>query len=123
MPTNAAPAGPTHELPGARFTTLASPATGSTESSVWRLELDPGNEPVTHQVTREEVIVALAGRAVATLGPATVAVGPGDTIVVPAGVDFALAADAGPFTALAVLPVGGQAVVGDGAPFTPPWAQ
>ena len=39
MTVRHAPAQPTHELPGARFTTLISPRCGSTETSVWLLEL------------------------------------------------------------------------------------
>ena len=47
----------------------------------------------------------------------------GDALVVPAGVEFAVAA-AGPepFRAVVCLPVGGQAVLPGGEPFTPPWA-
>ena len=49
---------------------------------------------------------------------------PGDVVVVPAAVDFEIAAGAAePFRALCCLPVGGQAMVADGAPFTPPWAE
>lgn len=48
----------------------------------------------------------------------------GDAIVVPAGVEFELAnAGAVPLRLVCCLPVGGQGVIGDGAPFTPPWAE
>jgi mannose-6-phosphate isomerase-like protein (cupin superfamily) len=47
----------------------------------------------------------------------------GDSLVVPAGAAFSLSnPGASVFEAVVVLPVGGQAVVGDEAPFTPPWA-
>ena len=48
----------------------------------------------------------------------------GDSIVVPAGAPFSLSNDgSGDLRLLCCLPVGGQARVGDGEPFTPPWAQ
>ena len=48
----------------------------------------------------------------------------GDTIVVPARVDFDIANDTGePLELICCQPVGGQACLDDGALFTPPWAQ
>ena len=124
MPVLPAPVRPTHELPGARFTTLASPLRGSTETSVWMLELDAGAEPVPHRVTREEVFVALEGEAIATLDGVAHTVRAGQTLALPPDVQFTLVATGPtPFLALVCLPVGGQAVVAGGDPFTPPWAQ
>ena len=124
MPVLTPPTAPTHELPGAKFTTLASPRTGSAETSVWRLELLPGAEPVPHTMTREEIFVALEGSARATLDGVTQLVDAGDTLVLPAGVDFTLvAAGDVPFRAIVCLPVGGQGCLAGGAPFTPPWAE
>src|ERR1700712_1645852 len=105
MAVLAAPPAPTHQLPGARFTSLATPSRGSTDTSVWIVELAPGHAGAPHRLTREEGCVVLAGRAEVTrAGPASTA-GPGDAIVVPAGVLFALAA-AGtePLRALCCLP-------------------
>ena len=119
-----APDAPIHELPGARFTTLASPSRGSAETSVWRLELLPEADPVPHRVTREEIFVALEGEAVALLDGAEHRVRAGDSLVLPAGVEFSLRAEGqGPFAALVCLPVGGQAALAGGEPFTPPWAR
>jgi quercetin dioxygenase-like cupin family protein len=124
MPVLPAPDRPTHELPGARFTTLASPLRGTTETSVWMLELDAGAEPVPHRVTREEVFVALEGEAIATLDGVTHRIRTGQTLALPPDVQFTLAATGPtPFRALVCLPVGGQAVVAGGDPFTPPWAR
>jgi hypothetical protein len=48
----------------------------------------------------------------------------GDAVVLPAGVDFSLAAaGAEPFKAIVCLPVGGQAALTGGDAFTPPWAE
>ena len=119
-----APATHTHELPGARFTSLATPSRGSTDTSVWLVELEPGHPSQPHRLTREEVFVVLAGRAEVQLDGAVSTAGTGDAIVVPAGVPFALAADGEePLRALCCLPVGGQGRLGEGEPFTPPWAQ
>jgi quercetin dioxygenase-like cupin family protein len=123
MPVLHAPDAPIHELPGARFTTLASPSRGSAETSVWRLELRPEADPVPHRVTREEIFVALEGEAVALLDGAEHRLRAGDSLVLPPGVEFSLRAEGrGPFSALVCLPVGGQAALAGGEPFTPPWA-
>src|SRR3954467_12872595 len=58
-----APPGPTHELPGTRFTSLATPSRGSAETAVWTVEIDPGTPVTPHSLTREEVFVVLDGAA------------------------------------------------------------
>ena len=119
-----APPAPTHELGGARFTSLATPSRGSTDTSVWLVELEPGHPAQPHRLTREEVFVVLDGRAQVHLDGAVSTAGAGDAIVVPAGVPFALAAEGeGPLRALCCLPVGGQGQLPGGEPFTPPWAE
>lgn len=124
MPVLAAPPTHTHELPGARFTSLATPSRGSTDTSVWRVEIDPGVPAAAHSVTREEVFVVLEGTARVRLGADEHLAGPGAAIVVPAGVPFALAAAGDtPMRAVCLLPVGGQAQLPGEEPFTPPWAQ
>jgi mannose-6-phosphate isomerase-like protein (cupin superfamily) len=114
---------PTHEMHGVTFTALTSPSRGSSETSVWQVELPAGTAGMPHEMTREEVLVVLSGRAQVQLGDVTRQAGAGDTIVVPAGVQFGLANSGDePLRAIACLPVGGQACLGDQA-FTPPWAQ
>ena len=123
MPLIPALAARAHELHGARFVTLASPSLGAAETSVWRVVLPPDLPPTEHRVTREEVFVVLAGRGVATLDGVAHALAPGDALVLPADVAFTLRADGpAPLEALVCFPVGGQAVIGDAPPFTPPWA-
>jgi quercetin dioxygenase-like cupin family protein len=124
MPVLPAPSSHTHELPGARFTSLATPSRGSAETSVWTVEIAPGAPGAPHRLTREEVFVVLEGQAEVGLGGATSVAGPGDAIVVPGDTSFTLAAAGDePLRALCILPVGGQAQHGDGEPFTPPWAE
>ena len=123
MPVLPAPATPTHDLGGARFTSLATPTSGSTDTSVWLVEIDAGTPATPHELTREEVFVVLSGRAAVRIDDRDQVAGPGDAIVVPSGVPFALApVGAEPLRALCCLPVGGQARLPGGEPFTPPLA-
>jgi mannose-6-phosphate isomerase-like protein (cupin superfamily) len=118
-----APSEPTHELGGARFTSLATPSRGTSETCVWLVEIAEGTQATPHRLTREEVFVVLDGRAEVRLGDERSEAGPGDAIVVPAGVPFALQPAAGSgLRALCVLPAGGQAVLADGVAFAPPWS-
>lgn len=124
MPFIAAADAPAFELHGARFTGLASPSRGATENAVWLVTLTDTGQAVTHTLSREETLVCIAGRATARLGDASHDLTPGSALVIPAGVDFSIRnADATPFEAVAVLPVGGQATIAGQAPFTPPWAR
>ena len=123
MPVLSAPSSPTHSLPGARFTSLATPRRGSTDTSVWRVELSPGTPATPHQLTREEVFVILSGRARVRLGDDEREATAGDAIVVPRDTPFSIeAAGDQPVHALCCMPVGGQARLAGGDPFVPPWA-
>ncbi|HUR23327.1 MAG TPA: cupin domain-containing protein [Acidimicrobiales bacterium] len=119
-----APTSPTHELGGTRFTSLATPALGATDTAVWTVEILPGTPATPHSLTREEVFVVLEGTASVRIAGAADEAGAGDAIVVPAGAMFELSnAGAEPLRMLCCLPVGGQARLADGSTFTPPWAQ
>jgi quercetin dioxygenase-like cupin family protein len=123
MPVLTRPSAPTHDIGGARFTSLATPQRGSVDTSVWIVEIDPDTPATPHSLTREEIFVVLDGQASVRFDGAHHTAAVGDTIVLPAGVAFELSnASAGPLRLLAVLPVGGQAQLGDGTLFTPPWA-
>jgi mannose-6-phosphate isomerase-like protein (cupin superfamily) len=123
MPIIQAPLAPTHEMAGARFTSLATPSRGSSDTSVWTVEISPGAPGVPHTLTREEVFVVLAGDASVRIGLEEQAAGPGDAIVVPVDTPFELTnKGAEVLRLLCCMPVDGQACV-DGTTFTPPWAQ
>ena len=110
-------------IPNIMFTSRAAPASGSTENSVWQIRVAPKTPGAIHQLTREEIIVAISGQATVTLGEQKVKINAGDTVIVPPHVDFGLANEGNTdFEGLAILGVGGQAVMGGEAPFTPPWA-
>jgi quercetin dioxygenase-like cupin family protein len=124
VPVIAAPAEPTHDLGGARFTSLATPLRGATHTSVWQVELDPGTPPNPHSLTSEEVFVVLEGTAAVRIGADDSRASAGDAIVVPAGVRFELSNGGDtPLRLLCCMPVGGQARLEDGTTFTPPWAE
>src|SRR5689334_17164127 len=115
---------PVFRLPGLSVVGLASPRRGAAETCVWQLALEPGAPGVPHRVTREEIFVAVRGSAVATLNRAEQTLLAGDALVVPANTEFSLANPGGEtFEAVVAFPVGGQAVSGEDAPFTPPWAE
>lgn len=124
MPVIPAPPTATHELGTTRFTSLATPSRGSTETAVWTVEMAPHTPATPHRLTREEIFVVLDGTATVTIAGERTTATADDAIVVPAATEFALGNDArAPLRLLCCLPVGGQGIVGDGDPFTPPWAQ
>jgi mannose-6-phosphate isomerase-like protein (cupin superfamily) len=117
-----AAAAPVFEIPGLEVCGLAAPSRGSAESCVWRLTIPPGTPGTPHAVDREEIFIALSGEARVELDGEDARLAAGDTLVVPAGRPFSLSnPGAEPFVAMAVLPVGGRAVMPDGACFSPPW--
>lgn len=124
MPVLPAPPTPTHELDGVRFTSLATPSLGASDTAVWQVEILPGTPATPHSLTREEVFVVLEGRASVRIDGAQDSAGAGDAIIVPAGVPFELSnAGADQLRLVCCLPVGGQARLADGTTFTPPWAE
>jgi mannose-6-phosphate isomerase-like protein (cupin superfamily) len=124
MPILRAPAQPTHDIGTARFTSLATPTRGATDTAVWIVDILPGTPARPHWLTREEVFVVLDGTASARIDGQADEAAAGDAIVVPAGAEFELAnAGSGPLRMLCCMPVGGQARFADGVSFTPPWAE
>jgi mannose-6-phosphate isomerase-like protein (cupin superfamily) len=82
------------------------------------------DQRLAHSLDREEIFVALSGRANVTLGGEFLEFGPGDVLVVPAGVSFSLAGAGGDgFEAVAVAPVGVRARFPGGEAFAPPWTE
>jgi quercetin dioxygenase-like cupin family protein len=111
-----------HEFHGVRFEGRAAPSTGATANSIWTVRIPANQAGALHQVTREEAFYCLEGEGRATVAGREVVLRAGDVLEVPPFTDFALGSGAQDLRALVVLPVGGQAVLPGGAPFTPPWA-
>src|SRR5438132_1638996 len=91
MAVISSPARATHDLGGTRFTSLATPSRGSTETSVWVVEIDPGVPATPHSLTREEVFVVLDGVADTIVDGRPAQARRGDAIVVPPGTPFEIA--------------------------------
>ena len=124
MTVIARPTDPTHHLPGAEFTSLATPSSGSQDISIWEVRLTQESQAAVHSLTHSEVFVVLEGSARATVGSVTEELTAGDSLVVPPNTDFSLAvAGADEFRAICCMPAAGKARMGEGEPFTPPWAQ
>lgn len=124
MPFISAEQAPRFELHGAAFVGLASPSRGSTDNSVWMVTLLDSSQAVPHRLTREETLVCIEGRALASLSGEIFEMTPGSAIVIPPDTEFSIRnPHAAPFRAVAVLPVGGQAAIAGQQPFTPPWAR
>jgi quercetin dioxygenase-like cupin family protein len=114
---------PTFNLPGISFTTHSSPSRGAVDNAVWEVKVEPGVIGSPHRLTREETFVALDGSAVIELDGERLELTAGNALVIKAGQTLSLSnSGTQAFRALAVFPVGGQAVMGDKPAFTPPWA-
>jgi len=111
------------ETPNALMTTLASPSQGPTAGlSMWRVEMRAGQQGPPHVFDTEQIWHLLTGEAEVTAGADRLVLGPGDTVVLPAGTERQVTARAD--TQLVVCGHG-DAVVrvpGEAAPRgTPPW--
>lgn len=73
--------------PGVPRTTLAGPQHGAQSLWLGQLEIAPGAAVTTHiHPDTEEAMVIIHGQLEAILGDETVTLGPGDTVLAPAGV-------------------------------------
>jgi quercetin dioxygenase-like cupin family protein len=98
------------ETPNAVMTTLASPSQGGAGQSVWRVDMRPGQAGPPHAIDAEQVWTVLQGGATVELDGQVLAVGPGDTVIMPADAPRRVTADpAAGFTAIAVAPAGARA--------------
>jgi mannose-6-phosphate isomerase-like protein (cupin superfamily) len=111
-----------YEFGDVTFVRLAAPQTGSKESSAWTFTVAPKSAGVTHQITREEIMIFLDGNAVAEIGKERHVVSKGDALIIPAHTDFRLSNEGNTAVeGMAMVPVGAQAVMPGEAPFIPPW--
>ncbi|MGW5686346.1 cupin domain-containing protein [Nonomuraea sp. NPDC003754] len=123
MPIVSGADAPVYTIGTTRFTGLAAPSRGASETCVWRTTVAPGSEPNEHSFDREEVLVVIAGSGVARLDGTEHTITSGDAIVVPAGVRFGLGnPHAEPMELIVALPVGALATLADGTTLVPPAA-
>jgi len=91
--------------------------------AVWRTTMQPGSAGPVHTVDREQVIVVLSGELTATVRDQTVLAGPGDALLLPAGVVRQLRNEgSGPTVTLTSAVPGGRAQVGDNDAVIVPWS-
>ena len=109
---------------GTDFFGLVAPSRGASETAVWRVRVPAGKLSATpHQLSREEILVAVSGTACCSISGEPHELAAGDALIIPAFTDFALNNPGDlPFEAITILPVGGRALLPDRAPFVPPWA-
>jgi quercetin dioxygenase-like cupin family protein len=114
---------PRFDIPGVTFISIAAPSRGTQETSMWRASVAAGSDGAAHQVTREEIILAVSGEGVIRIEGEAHRLVPGDAFAVPAFVDFQVGSVGDtPFEAIFVLPSGGRAVVPGRPAFQPPWS-
>jgi quercetin dioxygenase-like cupin family protein len=109
---------------GINMTGYASPTRGSETVSAWRVRFEPGAASPVHRLTHGEAFIALAGRGRFEFGERVHELAPGDAICVPAALDFRIANRSEErFEAICCMAADGKGQIGDGEPFTPPWAE
>lgn len=108
---------------GNRYAALARPSTGARELVLARAVKDVGAASVAHSHDREEVILVLAGEARAVLDGREERIGPGDALIVPAGVVHQVSNPGPePFECVLAKPAGTRFFAPDGtAMATPGW--
>jgi quercetin dioxygenase-like cupin family protein len=108
--------------PNATMTTFASPTLGAARVALWQVEMAPGASGPLHTFDVEQVWTALGGAATVELDGESLAVGPGDTVVMPAEAPRRVHADpAAGFTAIVTAPGGALATAAGAEPVLPPW--
>lgn len=113
---------PDFDLDGIAIRGCASPSRGATETMAWRITFGPGQRLPEHTHDGEEVFHVLEGALITSLDGEETAVGPGDTVVIPAGVRYTSFTDASTATLLTIMPTGTVMIRDDGERASPPWA-
>ncbi|WP_379581580.1 MULTISPECIES: cupin domain-containing protein [Nonomuraea] len=116
---------PTFTVPHVTAIGLAAPSRGASETCAWRFTMAAGTPADNvHMVDREEIFVVLSGGLTATLEGEQHLLTAGDALIVPPHTPFAVGNPHDePAELVAVLPVGGQAIMPGMEPFVPPWAR
>ncbi len=109
--------------PAATMRTYAAP-TGPVPASVavWRVDMPAGAAGPAHVVSEDQVVVLVTGVLDVNIGAAQHSLGPGDSIVLPAGVGRRITAGPGGASGIVASLPGATAQVGDADPVRIPWA-
>jgi mannose-6-phosphate isomerase-like protein (cupin superfamily) len=121
MPISRAPSTHTHELGPVQFTSLATPSTGTVQTTLWRIDVPVGAPPTAHALTNEELFFVVSGTANVRIGDADEIAHSGDTIVIPKETVFELTnGGTTPLHLLSCMPAGTEVIMGE-IRFVPPW--
>lgn len=112
-----------HLLHGSRFSSYVAPSRGSGELCAWRLDVPAGSLGAAHRVSREEVLLVLAGRLLLSLDGDRTQVDAGDVIAVPAGSELRIDGGDADAAAWVTTTIGLEATTSDGQRLRPPWTQ
>ena len=114
---------PEFELSGVRVRGLASPSRGAVETMTYRAELASGQRLPEHTHDHEEVSHVVSGRWTVVIEAEETALGPGDTVVIPAGVVHgSYTREGDEAVILTSMPVGTLLIRADGEQVSPPWS-
>lgn len=110
--------------PAAVMRTYAAPSGPSSASvAVWRVDMAADSAGPLHVVTEDQVVVVLSGALRAVVGDAEHAVGPDDSLVLPAGAPRQLTAGPQGATLLVSSLPGALAQAETADPVPVPWAR
>ncbi|MET9275681.1 cupin domain-containing protein [Kribbella sp. NPDC003557] len=114
---------PRFRLPGVEFTVFAAPSLGSAGLCAWRLTVDEGHGgDAPHTLDRDEIFTVLGGTV--QLAPDGDKLGPGDSVVVPAGEPIALTnLGEGKAELIVAITAGFTGYLADGTTVQPPWSK
>lgn len=113
---------PEFDLSGIAIRGFASPSRGATETMTWRITFGPGQRLPEHTHDREEVFHVLEGSLTASLDGEETRVGPGDTVMIPAGIRHTSFTDAASTAVLlSIMPTGTVMIRDGGERVSPPW--
>jgi quercetin dioxygenase-like cupin family protein len=115
---------PEFDLSGIRIRGLASPSRGATETMTYRVELAGGQRLPNHTHDHEEVSHVVSGRWTVSIEGEETPLGPGDTVVIPAGVTHGSSTREGDEAViLTSMPVGTVIFRPGGERVSPPWGE
>jgi mannose-6-phosphate isomerase-like protein (cupin superfamily) len=111
----------THELGPVQFTSLATPSTGTVQTTLWKIDVPVGAPPTAHALSNEELFFVVSGSAVVRIGDVDELAHAGDTVVIPSETVFELTNGGSTLlTLLSCMPAGTEVIMGD-IRFVPPW--
>ena len=121
MPVERAADHPTFELGGNTIVSLAAPARGATEAALFRIEVPEGGGLPRHHHDHLDVFAVETGGGTFYLGEETIALEPGDSVVVPIGEWHHFEAGPGGATLAVTMLAGTKLIREDGSATVPPW--